>query len=258
MRALVLLALPACYSIPPFAGPDLGGDGGADSDARVDARPSTHDEDGDGLFDDKDPCPHLPAVQSDSDQDGIGNDCELDPAASGELVRFYAFDGEPYLMKSGLHSQIDPDTYDVGGVGGAEAYLAPADTFRSVRIDIAFMVVSSPNSQITELGVVTAAADYRNDAGYGCFADAFSSTFVARDPSVTRDTKSLTAPVAGLTGTLSATRFANGAFTCTLTPNGGMGQTVTFTPTGSESGFVSVKAADLVLRLRYIYIVGRP
>lgn len=255
MRALVVVGLAGCYSIPPFAGALGDGDAGP-----IDAKPSTHDEDHDGIFDDMDRCPYLPAPQSDSDMDGIGDDCDLDPGVGGETRLFYALDTAPPLMTTGATTTLMPDTYDLVATSSVDVYLAPAPMFSSVRIDISFFVVAEPARPTTEFGLNAAAADYRND-GYGCFVTGGGggAVLVARDFSgITRDSRMLGRPLLNLQGTLSMTRFAGGTFVCTLTAMTLPVQTVMFTPTGNEHGFASVKAADMNLRLDYIHIAGRP
>ncbi|HEY4177177.1 MAG TPA: thrombospondin type 3 repeat-containing protein [Kofleriaceae bacterium] len=42
--------------------------------------PTGHDEDGDGVPDSVDTCPHLPGAQTDTDGDGIGDLCDAHPA----------------------------------------------------------------------------------------------------------------------------------------------------------------------------------
>ena len=38
-----------------------------------------HDEDGDGIPDREDPCPHVPGDRSDRDGDGVGDACDPNP-----------------------------------------------------------------------------------------------------------------------------------------------------------------------------------
>jgi hypothetical protein len=48
-----------------------------------------HDEDGDGIIDTSDPCPHVAGDTTDGDGDGVGDACDPNPGTFGE--RFLAF-----------------------------------------------------------------------------------------------------------------------------------------------------------------------
>lgn len=75
---LIIVTVAAC-STPPFSG-------SLDS-------PDVHDEDGDGIPDADDPCPHLagPMAKHDSDGDGVGDACDPSPNDPGDSKRFYSF-----------------------------------------------------------------------------------------------------------------------------------------------------------------------
>lgn len=81
---------------------DDGGDGDAPippNDGRfVDALPCQSDtgwdEDGDGVFDDCDGCPHrVDPGQADDDGDGVGNACDPDPVRPNRIAFFDGFNG---------------------------------------------------------------------------------------------------------------------------------------------------------------------
>ncbi|HEY4058948.1 MAG TPA: hypothetical protein VGM39_20175 [Kofleriaceae bacterium] len=51
---------------------------------------ANHDEDGDGLDDAIDPCPHIFGDASDADEDGVGDACDPDPQVGNEKwIAFY-------------------------------------------------------------------------------------------------------------------------------------------------------------------------
>src|SRR5262245_15534882 len=70
------------------------GCGRFDFDASPDASPDApaHDEDGDGIADARDDCPHRPdPLQTDSDGDGVGDACDPDPTTRESIAFFDPF-----------------------------------------------------------------------------------------------------------------------------------------------------------------------
>jgi hypothetical protein len=70
---------------------DLDGDGVLDGDDNCPAHPNAdqHDEDGDGLGDVCDPCPHLAGDDADADGDGVGDACDPQPAIAKQQIAFF-------------------------------------------------------------------------------------------------------------------------------------------------------------------------
>ena len=61
------------------------------SDAAVAAdAPTGHDEDGDGLVDAVDPCPHVAGDTADEDGDGVGDACDPNPSTPSESFLVFA------------------------------------------------------------------------------------------------------------------------------------------------------------------------
>ena len=60
------------------------------ADARQDPDvPTGHDEDGDGVPDELDTCPHLAAPQDDGDGDGVGDACDPEPALGRQQLALF-------------------------------------------------------------------------------------------------------------------------------------------------------------------------
>ena len=72
-----------------------GSTGGPDADAAADAPDAPidvlegHDEDGDGVPDAIDKCPHVPDDQTDADGDGVGAACDPDDARPGDTIALF-------------------------------------------------------------------------------------------------------------------------------------------------------------------------
>jgi hypothetical protein len=77
----VVLALAGCDKVLGLERPDALADG--------------HDEDLDGLADDKDNCPTVKGSQADSDKDGVGDLCDPNEGIANRIGAFYAFDVMP-------------------------------------------------------------------------------------------------------------------------------------------------------------------
>lgn len=92
-RLVPLLAVIGCGRF----GFDAADGGGLDdsrldvlSDVPSDVVPLGHDEDGDGIRDVDDSCPHLVATQTDTDGDTVGDACDPNPFAGGDAIALFA------------------------------------------------------------------------------------------------------------------------------------------------------------------------
>jgi hypothetical protein len=118
--------------------------GEAEPDARVCATPVGHDEDGDGIDDGCDGCPHvIDPAQPDQDGDGVGDACDPRVAVGGDTITLFdpfitqqpgwtrtgivgTYTGDSIVAdtrgnkKFGLHRAYTPgvDTFVLGGVLG--------------------------------------------------------------------------------------------------------------------------------------------
>jgi hypothetical protein len=119
----------------------------------------THDEDGDGIDDAVDTCPHVAGPNTDSDGDGVGDACDPHPDTAGDHI--------------GLFSSLEPGTNpfdDITGftqdpdglrhVGDVSLFLTRP--IGSARIELGFDIVTiigTDQHQIA-LGVVRSADPY--------------------------------------------------------------------------------------------------
>ncbi len=84
-RVVALIALAGCGRFGfEVATTDSGEAGIADS--ATDVVSLGHDEDGDGIPDSSDVCPHLTGTQDDGDNDGVGDDCDPNPGTPGDAI----------------------------------------------------------------------------------------------------------------------------------------------------------------------------
>lgn len=90
--ALVVLALVGCK----FRFDERADAQRADAPVMIDVPPD-HDEDGDGVVDVIDTCPHLAVPQTDTDGDGVGDACDPAPGAPTERIAMF----DPFLNASG-------------------------------------------------------------------------------------------------------------------------------------------------------------
>jgi len=106
-------------------------DGASDGAVRVCATPVGHDEDGDGVDDACDGCPHIPdADQVDSDGDGLDDICDPNPTQPIDSIAFF----DPFVtplsvwtLKAGSTYQNDQLTADArGGNWSAKLPVTPA------------------------------------------------------------------------------------------------------------------------------------
>src|SRR5215207_6251539 len=99
---------------------------GIDERPLIPGESTTNDEDGDGLADAADLCPHTGVnTRADADDDGIGDDCDPRPNSPDERHFFAFVDGDlGALTTIGFVKQSptdDPDSVIVGAVQDARS-----------------------------------------------------------------------------------------------------------------------------------------
>ncbi|MBA3540165.1 MAG: hypothetical protein H0T79_11100 [Deltaproteobacteria bacterium] len=120
---LAVVALAACGRVGFEPGPADGAFG--------------HDEDGDGVADVTDVCPHLPGAQLDRDGDGIGDDCDPEPDLDHQrLVRFATLTPEDQPFTLNMEGAWSPGADSIHTDGSAYAQLRYDVPLTSGRIAI--------------------------------------------------------------------------------------------------------------------------
>jgi Thrombospondin type 3 repeat len=126
VRALGLVALVAACGRLGFD--DRGTrDAAAIADAaRVDA-PAGHDEDGDGIPDAFDNCPHVAnADQADGDGDGVGDVCDPEPAIPRQHIAFFdPLVGDPFMLNDPALFTSTGDALLADGTSAAAVMVLP-------------------------------------------------------------------------------------------------------------------------------------
>lgn len=88
LRFVALIALAGCGRFG-FEVATTGSDSGMTD--TTDVVPLGHDEDGDGIPDASDVCPHIVTTsQADGDSDGVGDECDPNPTVAGDAIAHFA------------------------------------------------------------------------------------------------------------------------------------------------------------------------
>lgn len=121
------------------------------SDGAVDTvQPVGHDEDGDGIDDALDTCPHIGGPDTDSDDDGVGDLCDPHPGTPGDHIGVFS------SLESGTSpfDDITGFTEDPDGlhhVGDTSVFLTRP--FGTARVEIGFDILAIIGTNQHQIGV---------------------------------------------------------------------------------------------------------
>ena len=162
MRWFVLLGMLAgCGRIGFGAGESGAVDGAVDGTSadgpRVDARVCAmvgNDDDGDGLTDDCDPCPHLAGTAADADGDGVGDAC--DPSAAPEsFALFDPFVGSAFGLRWTWNGTVTVggSLARLDGRGGGAPYVGYDDVPGMTEVVVTGTVLDLDAGSVLQLSV---------------------------------------------------------------------------------------------------------
>jgi hypothetical protein len=160
---IVAVAIAGCgrYGFAP-GDADAGGDTGPMADAFV-CHPIGHDEDGDGVDDACDVCPHLADDQTDSDGDRIGDACDPEPANPRQHLVLFATmrPGDQPLATGGQTWTQNADSirFDGTGYGGLRYTMNVQNTVFAMGFDIHAAIGTGVQHQIS-LAMLTPATSF--------------------------------------------------------------------------------------------------
>jgi hypothetical protein len=228
--------------------------------------PLGSDEDGDGELDDEDGCPHI-ADQSDTDTDGDGvpDECDLSIVRSDESHVFYSFFPDTTPPATSGSSKLAGGTLELGDAAADELSFVDLNVVAlEARVEIGFTVleVRDPVEQFSELGVHSMAADVndRKLRGYMCFFGRDVDTSYVAAQKTDEDATGVArfdGDLVGFSGTLKHTRVDD-TTECRFTRDNGERHESAFDDGGNriaDAGTIAITTNRIHVRLDYIWAV---
>ncbi|HEU0032286.1 MAG TPA: hypothetical protein VFQ53_16760 [Kofleriaceae bacterium] len=224
-----------------------------------------HDEDGDGIPDVDDLCPHVNgAAQADGDKDGIGDECDPFPIDGSDEHHFFAFqDGlfDPTVLDDTLGDFASkPDALVMGAVDGGEQWLLSVDPILATAYDLEFgfqIVEPNPDAGYHEAGlVISHVTEDTGGRGRICVAGYDPQATAYLDTVENNGTPDRRVPEGTMFATIARlhlTRTAN-LGTCRLQLDGAGSASLNFADTYTDAGRIGLTSAFARVHIRYLWI----
>ena len=234
----------------------------------------THDEDGDGVPDAFDVCPHIAGPQTDFDGDGIGDDCDphkLDPIDERYFVSFENGSIEG-LQRDGIVAP-EADSILLGSVANQHDGIVLPILTDTATIDVGFEMIgvayeppyNDSQPSFAEMAVAGAFRDYTGDntqIGDTCFLGSDHNTepdylqFNEDNGYLGELGHRWNGPMTGVGGRFQLER-TNTTFRCDVPRSGGasVGDGTTRTEPRAVTGGVAIWTSNVQVRLRYLWVV---
>lgn len=232
--------------------------------------PLEPDEDGDGTFDEADGCPHIANARSaDRDDDGIPDDCDLDPDTAGELKRFYSFhtSGVDFpTTTTGVANRVAAGI-ELGSPNGDENeasidLLIPTAAFDSyVEVGLTILEHADPADAFVEIGVFTGHQSFEDSLqGDVCFLGRANDTpaepnFLDVETLGNATRSTFGGAFIGRPSRLKQIRFKN-QVSCTAT-QGDDDVGVDRNAVTANNGAITIATTRVKARIDYVWVVWR-
>lgn len=236
------------------------------------------DEDGDGIGNTLDPCPHLADTsQVDDDRDGIPAICDANDAEDQTVAVFYSFDEGTLpssLAVDGATSRDEPGTITFGQLGdGLSTLTLQNASAKTVLVDVGFEIledtVDSPSTtkRYAEIGIYTANTSYTtptrgNVCFYGRLQDGGGVESLYTEI-VENDGLHKVAPtdgaLQGSRGRMRVVRTPDNLDCSVLRADGkNLGNSAPVTALKNTPGRIGFSTEHAVVKLRYLYVAYQP
>jgi hypothetical protein len=231
--------------------------------ATPDGAPVGHDEDGDGVPDSIDVCPHLAGSQIDSDGDGVGDDCDPEPMVPRQRIALFATmqpTDQPFTRSGDDVWELEADSVRFDGNGHGKLDL-PLSYGNDVRIVVGATIVTETNAAAQHQISLTAGTPAGQPVDYVEFnqADTIHVASITNFDGISQYLPEVTASLPNGVHPGDVTLEGTWTVGSTLTLDGGWHDEpyhLTF-PSSIYNGFTSIalNVNNLVIDIRYVIVI---